>query len=142
MRQSGTTPELIVRRVLSALGLRFRVNNRDLPGAPDVANRSRRWAIWVHGCFWHAHRGCPRATIPKRNRDFWLDKFETNRLRDLRVERELQGMGFETVVVWECETKDLGSLRARLRGALDGRRRSDRRASARGGQRDDSSRHS
>jgi DNA mismatch endonuclease (patch repair protein) len=138
VRQAGTAPELVVRRALNALGVRFRVRNRDLPGAPDIANRSRRWAIWVHGCFWHAHQGCPRATVPKRNRDFWLGKFEANRSRDLRVAGELNEMGFQTIVVWECETRDAHRLRARLCTELVARRCSDLRTIARAHQRDDS----
>ena len=73
--QKQTKPELIVRRELHRAGKRFRVKNRDLPGNPDIANRNRRWAIFVHGCFWHHHKGCYRATVPKRNREFWVSKF-------------------------------------------------------------------
>src|SRR5213594_720187 len=93
IRQKDTAAEQAVRRVLHELGLRFRVRNRDLPGAPDAANRARRWAVFVHGCFWHAHAGCYRATVPKRNREFWVAKFADNRARDRRVTRELRRRG-------------------------------------------------
>ncbi len=105
VRQSSTAPELVVRRALAALGHRFRIRNRDLPGSPDVANRKRQWAIFVHGCFWHRHPDCTRTTTPKRNRQFWLDKFRANRTRDRRAQRALAALGYRVVVVWECETE-------------------------------------
>ena len=115
IRQKDTAAEQAVRRVLHDLGLRFRIRNRDLPGAPDAANRARRWAVFVHGCFWHSHAGCYRATVPKRNREFWLEKFAANRARDLRVARELRRRGFHVTVVWECELDDGEKLARRLR---------------------------
>jgi DNA mismatch endonuclease (patch repair protein) len=115
IRQKDTSAERAVRRVLHAFGLRFRVRNRDLPGAPDAANRVRRWAVFVHGCFWHAHRDCYRATVPKRNREFWLEKFAANRARDVRALRALRRQGYLTLVVWECELDDPGKLARRLR---------------------------
>lgn len=101
--QRDTEPELAVRRILYALGHRFRVKNRDLPGSPDIANRSRRWAVFVHGCFWHAHAGCPKATTPKRNREFWEAKLAANRARDERVVAELRAAGWRVETIWECE---------------------------------------
>lgn len=117
-RQKDTKPELLVRRLVHALGHRFRLGNRDLPGSPDLANRSRRWAIFVHGCYWHAHQGCPRHTVPKRNRDFWLKKFAANRARDQRAEQLLRDRGFAVLVVWECEINDPRTLGERLRDEL------------------------
>lgn len=99
IRQSGTTPEIVVRSMLRSLEASYRLRNRDLPGSPDIANRSRRWAVFVHGCFWHGHRGCPRATIPKRNRAFWRAKFAANRARDERVLRMLRDAGYRVEVV-------------------------------------------
>lgn len=104
--QKDTSIELAVRRKLTTLGLRYRLKNRDLPGSPDIANRSGKWAVFVNGCYWHHHRGCRRATIPKSNRDFWLDKFEANRRRDLRVLESLHKNGFLCCTIWECELKD------------------------------------
>jgi DNA mismatch endonuclease (patch repair protein) len=115
IRQKDTAPEQLVRSILSALGVRYRVRNRDLPGSPDVANRARRWAVFVHGCFWHAHAGCPRATIPKRNREFWTAKFAANRARDARAIAALLEAKYRVAVVWECEAADDSeSLRERL----------------------------
>lgn len=115
VRQKDTAAEQAVRRTLHRLGLRFRVRNRDLPGTPDAANRSRRWTLFVHGCFWHAHTGCYRATVPKRNRDFWVAKFEANRARDARTVAELRRRGYRALVVWECEMDDRERLERRLR---------------------------
>ncbi len=115
--QRRTKPELIVRRELHRLGKRFRVHNRDLPGNPDIANRKQRWAIFVHGCFWHHHEGCKRATVPKRNREFWLSKFAANQERDRRSEEALKKVGFHAITIWECEAEDdvkLGAILSRL----------------------------
>lgn len=118
VRQHSTSAELLVRSAIHALGLRFRVHNRDLPGSPDIANRARHWAVFVHGCFWHRHGGCPRATTPKRNRMFWEAKFESNRKRDRKRARELQEMGFRVMTVWECEAERPQLLLRRLRSTL------------------------
>jgi DNA mismatch endonuclease (patch repair protein) len=115
IRQSNTKPEQLVRKLLAASGLRFRKENRDLPGSPDVANRRARWAIFVHGCFWHAHRGCPKATVPKRNTAFWEAKFAANRARDARAVRELRRLDYSVLVVWECELLHPAQLDARLK---------------------------
>lgn len=105
IRQSGTEPELSVRAALTNLGLRYRLRNRDLPGSPDLANRTHRWVIFVHGCYWHRHTSCKRTTTPKRNRTFWERKFRDNVARDARASDALRGMGFAVVTVWECETR-------------------------------------
>ena len=113
-RQRDTKPELMVRGVLRGLGVGYRISNSDLPGSPDIANRKRKWAVFVHGCYWHHHQGCKRATIPKANRGWWQEKFERNHQRGDRKVRALQALGFAVVVVWECETSDLVVLRGRL----------------------------
>jgi DNA mismatch endonuclease (patch repair protein) len=118
VRQRGTSPELVVRATLRALGHRFRSSNRDLPGSPDVANRRRRWAVFVHGCFWHRH-GCKATTTPGRNREFWEAKFQRNIERDRRSLDALEALGYTVVVIWECETKrDAERVRMRLIEAL------------------------
>lgn len=105
VRQHGTSAELRVRKLLHALGHRFRAHNKDLPGSPDIANRARRWVIFVHGCFWHRHQGCSRTTTPRRNQDFWQSKFDANVARDARVQAVLRATGWRVFVVWECEVE-------------------------------------
>lgn len=114
VRQKDTAAELVVRRLLTDHRHRYRIRNRDLPGSPDVANRKRRWAVFVHGCFWHRHQGCYRTTSPHRNREFWENKFLANVARDARAARSLKKMGYKVVTVWECETFDAEKLRTRL----------------------------
>lgn len=119
VRQKDTRPEQAVAAALRSLGAAYRKNVRGLPGSPDFANKSRKWAVFVHGCFWHRHTGCPRATTPKANRDFWLEKFTANRLRDARAIRALRRMGFKVAIVWECGSADAG---LRLSKILEPRR--------------------
>lgn len=104
----GTAPERKVAAVLRELGLFYRKNVRGLPGSPDFANRRRHWAIFVHGCFWHRHTGCSRATQPKNNAAFWSQKLARNRLRDARAIKALRAMGFKVTVIWECDLADAG----------------------------------
>ena len=114
VRRSGTPAELIVARACCALGISYRRNVRSLPGSPDLANKSRRWAVFVNGCFWHHHTGCARATIPKRNREFWSEKFRANRRRDAVKIRQLRADGYTVILIWECEVDDEARLRERL----------------------------
>ncbi len=114
IRQSGTAPEIIVRRAVATLGLRYTVRNRDLPGSPDLANRSRRWAIFVHGCYWHRHEGCHKATTPRSNTEFWLNKFSRNIARDEAARVELQRRGYRVLTFWQCELETSRGVRGRL----------------------------
>lgn len=114
VRRASTQPELTVRKVASALKLGFRIRNRDLPGSPDLANRRRRFAIFVHGCFWHRHARCPKCTTPKSNVDFWKEKFSANQVRDRAAVKRLIRSGFRVVVIWECQTRDVDALRRTL----------------------------
>lgn len=114
IRQKGTPAEKAVAEACRSLGLHYRLNVKSLPGSPDLANKSRRWAIFVNGCFWHHHKGCALGTTPARNRDFWRVKFAANRSRDARKIKELRNAGFRVVVVWQCQAKDRNRLRARL----------------------------
>ena len=125
VRGRNTGPEMTVRRLLFANGYRYRLHAGDLPGRPDIVFRRRRKAIFVHGCFWHRHAGCARATTPKVRRAFWLEKFDRNRERDARNESALRAEGWSVLTVWECETADRDALAARLIefiGAPRGRR--------------------
>ena len=97
-----------------SLGGRYRVNVEGLPGRPDIANKKKRRAIFVHGCYWHHHEGCARAGLPKRNRAFWREKFVNNRDRDKKKEYDLRSAGFAVLVIWECELEDQPALARRL----------------------------
>jgi len=120
VRQSSTRPELIVRSIVRTLGYSYRICSPSLPGRPDLSNASRKWALFVNGCFWHHHRDCKLATIPKSNRAFWIDKFRRNRERDRVKTRLLRALGFRTAVVWQCECRDTQTVTRKLRRFLDG----------------------
>lgn len=120
VRQSDTTAELMVRKRLTAMGLRYRIRNRDLPGSPDIANRTKKWAVFVHGCFWHGHEKCPKtkggsgARIPRTRSQFWSAKIQANQCRDRCVQRKLRALGYRVLVVWECQIFNTFSLERRL----------------------------
>ncbi|CAN2533648.1 hypothetical+protein [Methylocapsa aurea] len=114
VRQTRTGAEQTVAAALRRAGLHYRRNVKGLPGAPDFANRSRQWALFVNGCFWHHHKTCPRGTIPKQNRAFWQEKFAANRIRDARKAKALRAQGFHVAIVWECEALDPLGLEAQL----------------------------
>lgn len=113
-----TTPELKVRRLLTALGARYRLHRKDLPGKPDIVMAGRRLAIFVHGCFWHGHDCARGARVPKANRDYWLGKVGRNRERDVTNRAALEAAGWRVETVWECEMKDEAALTERLRALL------------------------
>ena len=104
VRQSGTSPELAVRAALCSLGIGFKANMKDMPGTPDIWLTQTDTPIFVHGCFWHRHQGCKHTTTPKRNRNFWTEKFEQNVKRDNDIFHSLTALGYTPVVVWQCET--------------------------------------
>jgi len=118
VKSRNTGPERTVRSMVHALGIRFRLANRELPGSPDLANRSKGWAIFVHGCFWHSHQGCSRATQPKSNQRYWRKKFGTNRARDLASTKRLRQCGFRVLVLWECQLHASDRLKKKLRAFL------------------------
>jgi DNA mismatch endonuclease, patch repair protein len=113
--QKDTKPEMIVRRALHALGYRFRVHRRDLPGSPDIVLPRYRLCIFVHGCFWHRHDGCRLTTTPTANADFWRKKFEANMRRDREASDALRAQGWMVALVWECETRNEELLNERLK---------------------------
>ena len=104
IRNKDSKPELLVRRLVHSLGYRYRLHRKDLPGTPDLVFSSRRKVIFVHGCFWHRHRGCSMARMPKSRQDFWIAKLNGNRVRDVRNQLLLRHAGWDVCVVWECET--------------------------------------
>ena len=105
VRGKNTSPELRVRRMLHSMGYRFRLHRKDLPGKPDIVLPKYRLCIFVHGCFWHQHLGCKRATIPETRREFWQEKFRKNKKRDELSLKELGKLGWQVCTIWECETK-------------------------------------
>lgn len=114
IRRADTTPEMIVRRLLHRLGLRFRLQRRDLPGTPDIVLPRFSTVIFVHGCFWHRHDRCPKSTTPSTRREFWEKKFFANVTRDQVKQAELLALGWRVIIVWECETHDTVALSRRL----------------------------
>jgi DNA mismatch endonuclease (patch repair protein) len=117
----NTRPEMLVRKVAHALGFRFRLHRRELPGSPDLVFPRLKKVIFVHGCFWHRHEGCRYAYNPKSNADFWQDKFQKNKERDCRSLSDLAKHGWNAIVIWECETRDVKILRARIAQHLGGK---------------------
>jgi DNA mismatch endonuclease (patch repair protein) len=118
VRSADTSPEIKVRSTLHRLGYRFRLHRGDLPGNPDIVLPRHRTAIFVHGCFWHRHPRCKEASTPATRKGYWLPKFERTVKRDRRNRKELRKIGWEVVVVWECQTKDSRKLERRLEKAL------------------------
>lgn len=119
VRGRDTKPELAVRSAVHRMGYRFRLHRRDLPGSPDLVLPRHRKIVFVHGCFWHGHKGCKRSGRPASNADFWSQKLSKNVQRDLREIRALRQAGWRVLIVWECQTKDLPALERRLRGFLE-----------------------
>ena len=103
IRSRDTRPEMVVRRYLHACGFRYRLNHPGLPGHPDIVLRKYRTVIFVNGCFWHGHEGCPHFRLPKTNTGFWRAKIERNKARDKAEQAQLATMGWHCITVWECD---------------------------------------
>ena len=104
VRQAGTSPEIAVRSALESMGIEFATNIKDKPGRPDIWLTKADVPLFVHGCFWHRHSGCKKATTPKKNHEFWLAKFRDNKERDARSLGQLDDLGYAPITVWQCET--------------------------------------
>ena len=115
VRARDTVPELRVRRILHAMGVRFRLHRRDLPGTPDIAMAGRRKIVEVRGCFWHCHGGCRNSVLPRTRAEWWAGKLARTVARDAANLVALQSSGWSVLVVWECETKDALLLHETLR---------------------------
>lgn len=113
-----TAPEVRVRRLLHALGFRFRLYRKDLPGKPDIVLPRHRKVVLIHGCFWHGHPGCRRAALPTTNVEFWEKKIGKNVARDRLVQAELTAAGWSALVLWQCRLRDIDSLAAELKAFL------------------------
>lgn len=124
----NTRPEILLRTALRERGIGYRLHSRDLPGRPDVVMRGARLVVFVHGCFWHRHAGCPRSTTPKTRTEFWEAKFRANVTRDRRQTDALLGAGWRVGVVWECEIMSKDDLALAV-DAIEEIRLSPRRAS-------------
>jgi DNA mismatch endonuclease (patch repair protein) len=109
--RQNTRPEMALRRALHAEGLRYRLHRRELPGTPDIVFAQTRIAVFVHGCFWHRHDGCRRATTPASRTEFWLAKFQKNVERDKFCEAALKAHGWRVIVIWECEVSTAEAAR-------------------------------
>lgn len=118
IRSKETKPEVFVRSVLHRLGFRFRKNVKNLPGKPDIVLPKYKTAIFVHGCFWHQHKGCKRATIPKSNIGYWIPKLKGNIERDAQHKADLEIHGWNVAIIWECETKKTDELIEKLKNLL------------------------
>lgn len=108
----NTTPELVVRSFLFRHGFRFRLHVKNLPGHPDIVLPKYRTVVEVRGCFWHRHPGCRQSTTPSTNAEFWQEKFKRNVERDEKTEKQLKELGWNLIVIWECELKKEGFLKA------------------------------
>jgi DNA mismatch endonuclease (patch repair protein) len=115
VRHKDTEPEQAVASWLRGTGARYRQNVSSLPGSPDFANKAKKWALFVHGCFWHRHPNCVRTTTPKRNRAFWENKFKENQARDRAAVAQLRKNGYRVGVVWECQAGSRRALEPLLR---------------------------
>ncbi len=120
IRSKDTKPELRVRKTAHAMGLRFRLHRKDLPGTPDLVFPKWRTVVFVHGCFWHRHPGCRKAYEPKSRVDFWKKKFAANVERDERTRKALEKAGWKVVVIWECETEKMDRLGEIIRERVTG----------------------
>jgi DNA mismatch endonuclease (patch repair protein) len=105
IRSKDTKPEEIARRFLFTKGLRYRKNDKRLPGKPDIVLPKYKTVVFIHGCFWHCHNNCPDFVLPKSNQDYWIPKLERNRLRDSEHVAVLKSSGWRVMVLWECELK-------------------------------------
>lgn len=119
VRSQNTKPEIVVRKMASALGFKYRLNAKNLPGKPDLSNKSRKKAIFVHGCFWHRHANCKMASTPASNMEYWTKKFESNVVRDRKNMAQYKSMDWKILVIWECELKDIKKLKKKMNKFLE-----------------------
>jgi len=114
IKSKNTTPEKKVRSILHSMGYRFRLHKKDLPGKPDITLKKYKTVIFVHGCFWHHHKNCKDAGIPKSNKKFWKEKFKNNIERDKKYKRQLEKLGWKVLIIWACELQDIEKLKEKI----------------------------
>jgi len=119
IKGQNTKPEILVRKLVHSLGYRFRLHQVGLPGKPDVVLPRHGKIILVHGCFWHGHVRCSRAALPSTNIQFWEEKILANRMRDARVRGKLNRSGWQVLIIWQCQTRNIESLTERLKLFLE-----------------------
>lgn len=107
VKSCNTKPEVMVRKLLHSLGYRFRLQRKDLPGRPDIVLPKYKIAIFVNGCFWHRHKGCKKATMPTSHLEYWKAKFARNITRDKENYHKLEELGWNVLIIWECELKSI-----------------------------------
>ncbi|WP_442496839.1 very short patch repair endonuclease [Methylobacter sp. sgz302048] len=117
IRSKNTAPEMVVRKLIFSMGYRYRLHRRQLPGCPDIVFPGKKKVIFVHGCFWHCHAGCKRATVPQSNRDYWYPKLKRNSRRDKINQVALVAAGWNVMIIWECEIKN-SNLAEKIRSFL------------------------
>jgi len=120
VRSEGTKPEAAVRRLATALGYRYRLHKRNLPGTPDLVFPGRKKVIFVHGCFWHQHKRCRQYRMPRSRLSFWLPKLQGNALRDRANRAKLRKQGWGVLVIWECQLKKPNLVSERIVAFLEG----------------------
>ncbi len=118
VRGKDTSPEKFVRSLIHRMGYRFRLHSKDLPGKPDIVLPRHKKVVFVHGCFWHQHEGCPHAARPTSNTEYWNKKLDRNVIRDRESVQKLEYLGWNVLVIWECETRDQERLIEKLKNFL------------------------
>ena len=114
IKSKNTKPEIKVRKILHSMGYRFRLHSKDLPGSPDIVLPKYKTVIFVHGCFWHRHENCKYASNPKTRKEFWNKKFTENKKRDSEIQEKIKILDWRSIVIWECETKNIENLRDKI----------------------------
>ena len=114
IKSKNTKPEIKVRKILHSMGYRFRLHSKDLPGSPDIVLPKYKTVIFVHGCFWHRHENCKYASTPKTRKEFWNKKFTENKKRDSEIQEKIKILDWRSIVIWECETKNIENLRDKI----------------------------
>lgn len=119
IRPKNTKVEMVARRLTHAMGYRYRLHSRALPGRPDMVFAARKKVIFVHGCFWHQHENCRQYRMPRSKLDFWLPKLEANKRRDIEVYRRINEAGWRCLIVWECELKNREAVSSKIKNFLE-----------------------
>ena len=119
IKSKNTKPEIAVRKLLHSMGYRFRLHRKDLPGSPDIVLPKYKTVIFVHGCFWHRHENCKYTYTPKTRQEFWENKFNSNKKRDQKIQKEIIDLGWKFIIIWECETHNIQPLEEKIKRLLN-----------------------